>query len=160
MCQSKSFNASATLMASSFVWPTNTMYLNTATNSIAPSFYTQSANSTDLSTCTSPTISSPIKARTENRQADIYPQDIAIDLTLEEKSDDLMDLIAKFEKIEIVDEMDWKAIKPRSDNNQANTFPQDIAIDMNLEDKSDDLMDLIAKFERMEIVDEMDWKAL
>jgi len=155
------FNASTTPMAfSSFAWPNNAMYLSTAINSIASSSFAQPTNSTRFSTRASPTIPSLIKARTEHRQADIYPQDTAIDMSSEEKSDDLMDLIAKFEKIEIVDEMDWEAIKPKTDNHEADTFPQDIAIDMNTEEKSDDLMDLIAKLEKMEIVDEMDWKAL
>jgi len=157
MCQSKFSNASATSMVSSFTEPTNLIYLNTATNSMTSAFLTQSTNSTRFSH-TSPTISSSIKDKTENRQADI--QDADIDMNLEEKSDDLMDLIAKFEKLEIMDEMDWEAIKARTDNHQADTFPQDIAIDMNLEEKSDDLMDLIAKFEKMELVDDMDWKAL
>ena len=31
-------------------------------------------------------------------------------MNVEEKSDDLMDLIAKFEKMEIVDKMDWEAL--------------------------------------------------
>ena len=160
LCQSKFFNSSTTPMASSsFAWPNNAMYLSTATNPIASSSFMQPINSIPFSTGTSPTISSLIKARTEHHQADIYPQDIAIDMSLEEKSDDLIDLIAKFEKIEIVGEMDWKAIQPRTDNHQAENFPQDIAIDMNLEEKSDDLMDLITIFEKMEIADKMDWKA-
>ena len=93
MCQSKSFNASTTPMATfSFVWPNNAMYLSTATNSIASSSFTQPTNSTRFSTRTI------IKARTEHRQVDIHPPDIAIDMVLEEKSDDLMDLIANFEK--------------------------------------------------------------
>ena len=141
MCQSKFSNASATSMASSsFVGPMNPIYLNTATNSFS--------------------FTSFIKSRTDSRQAATFPQDIIIDMNLEEESDNLMDLIAKFEKMEIVDEMDWEGIKARTDNHQANTFPQDIAIDINTEEKSDDLMDLIAKFEKIEIVDEMDWKAL
>ena len=120
------------------------MYLSTVINSIASSFFTQPTNSTRFSTHISPTIPSLIKASTEHRQADIYPQDIAIDMSLEEKSDDLIDLIAKFESMQIVDEIDWDAFKPRTDNHQADAFPQDIAIDRNTEEK----------------VDEMDWKAL
>ena len=39
-----------------------------------------------------------IKPRNDNHQAGTFPQDIANDMNIEEKSDDLMDLIAKLEK--------------------------------------------------------------
>ena len=104
MCQSKSFNASATPRASfSFTWPTNSIYLNTPTNPT-------DSNSICFSTRNNPIISPSNKYRTDSRQADIFPQDIAIDMNIEEKSNNLMDVIAKFEKMEIVDEMDWEAI--------------------------------------------------
>ena len=70
------------------------MLLNTITNAMVSSSLAQS-NSARFST--SPIISPPVlKARVEKRQADVYPQDIAIDMDLEEESDDLMDVIAKF----------------------------------------------------------------
>ena len=102
MCQSKSFNASATPRDSlSFAWPTNPIFLYRPTNPTDSFSFVQSTNSTHFNTRNSPTI----KARTDNRQTNIFPQDIVIDMNVE-KSDDLMDVITKFEKIEIVDDMD------------------------------------------------------
>ena len=108
MCQLKSFNSSTTPRASfSFAWPIKPIYLNTPTN--PTDSFAHSTNST-RSTRANQTISPLAKARTDNSQADIFPQDIAIDMNVEEKPDDLMDVIAKFEKMKIVDDMDWEAI--------------------------------------------------
>ena len=131
MCQSKFSNSFATSVVSSFTKPTNPIYLSTATDSLTSSSFTQSTYLTRFSMRASPTPSSSIKARTENfekletmdemdweaikartniHEADNFPQDIAIDMNLEKKADDLMDVIAKFGKMELVDDMDWKPL--------------------------------------------------
>ena len=47
-----------------------------------------------------------------SRKAEVFPQDIAIDMEVEEeKLDDIMkDIISKLQKIELTDDMDWEEI--------------------------------------------------
>ena len=110
MYQPAFFNTFTTPIGSSFTLskPTNSTRSSVRTNPMA-SF--NSFSTTHYNILTSPIISSPfVKAIIENRQADVFPQAIAIDMEIEGKSNDLMDVIVKFKRMEIVDEIDWEVL--------------------------------------------------
>ena len=107
-----------------------------------------------------------------SRKVEVFPQDIAIDMEVEEeKSDDIMKDISSSFSFTQKASMYFNAptartASPSIDISRASrkveVFPQDIDIDMEVEEeKSDDIMkEIIYKLQKMELTDDMDWKEI